>query len=273
LLDLYPGESINIYTPGAPSAKSPGLHSQPAGFAQNAVNIESINVPAGHAAPGIHVKPGASGIILSGSGDARIIGHSGVELLTGNAGNDTIKGAGGSGTIISGGGANTIRPGGGNFVIDSGGAADTVYAGGGVDDVEARGSATVVGASGFLIFTDKGTTSSEFRVVAGSGTTEAYSGLGSDTFVGGSGTSYFEDAHTAGAASGIDVIIHAGKAGTDIISGFSSSDSDIVHMHGFSGLSGANVTVLGGNSFIDLQGTKLEFVGVTSLTVTSNTIT
>jgi hypothetical protein len=251
---------INTFTPG--SLGGTGTQSR------SAIRGD-VNIAEGHAAPGATVNlqdhPLWQGVILTGDSAARIVGHAGQELLVGNnAIGDTINGGGGTGTIVSGSGTTLIKAMTGDFTVDSGGV-DTIFAGSGVVNVVGRDSATVHGGAGFTIFTDQGTSASAFKVKAGSGFTDATSGKGSDTFVGGSGTSIFKDGGgTAGGA--VDFKFNEGVGGTNIIEGFSARD--MVTLNGFNTISQANVTVIGGNSFLDIQGTKLEFVGV-SITVSS----
>ncbi|HLY57510.1 MAG TPA: hypothetical protein VKS60_18240, partial [Stellaceae bacterium] len=109
-----------------------------------------------------------------------------------------------------------------------------------------------------------------FKVHAGPGTTMANSGQGSDTFIGGSGTAYFQDAGHGGVTFAFD----AGTDGETIIQGFDASPDvpDHVVLNGFAAVTQADVTVVGGSSYLDLGGTRLVFVGVV-VTVTHGTIT
>jgi Ca2+-binding RTX toxin-like protein len=261
-------DSLNVYTPGSLGSVSRGA--SPAGKAiLGAVNILNGTPTEGES---ITLGPKAQSIILTGTTDARIVGHAAnqygsAELLIGNSGNDTIQGGGGSGSIFGGSGANFIRTGGGNVLVNVLGT-DTVYTGAGADVVETEGTATVHAGAGLTVFTDKDASGGHSnKVVGGTGTLIAYSGLGDDTFVGGSGGSFFRDA----GSGHVDFKIRATVTGTTVISGFitDGASHDTLQLAGYTGLttSGvlAAVTQIGGSSYIHLGTTTIELVGVTTL--------
>ncbi|HLY57182.1 MAG TPA: hypothetical protein VKS60_16585 [Stellaceae bacterium] len=281
IIAVTPSTSVFVYTPGNLSnpgagtrfGRVPTVHAAP-----GAINVEQ-GAPT-QAGQQITLQGKAQGIVLTGSTSARLVGHvanqfGSVELLVGNEGSDTIGGGGGSGTIISGSGTNKIHAGSGDMVVYSHGSADTIKGGAGIDNVDAFGSATVTAGSGLLVFTDSGTASSHFLVEgASSGAMVAYSGLGSDTFVGGSGTStsYMQDSGQGGVTFEIGA---PGAGGFDLISGFDSNAGNLdtlsgaffTHLARFDTAGGGNskVTVVGGSAYIHLGNTEVVFVGVNSV--------
>jgi Ca2+-binding RTX toxin-like protein len=273
--------SVNIQ--GVSSAFS-RVHPVPGGAIAGDVNIVNADADSFPATDNMFTMGNKwQGVILSGTRSVEIVGRPGnpnlsgfdtKELLVGNAGNDTIRGGGGSGTIISGSGANEIHTGKGDFIVDSDGT-DKIYTGPGIDNVETRGAATVFAGSGYTIFTDKSSGSEAIKVkgdATAPGTLIAYSGLGKDTFVGGSGFNYFVDANTAG-SSGVTFKFNAATGGTTIIQGLNSKDTLL--LNGFGSLSATQVASeavsYGGNLYLDLGGTRIEFLGVTSINATITT--
>jgi len=261
--------SLNIFTPGSLAAPTP---------AQAAIRgatgtplIGDVNIANGSpltAGELAKLAPRVQGLVLTGTTSARMLGHvanffATTELLVGNLGNDTIRGGGGSGTIISGSGANVIRTGNGDMLVSSGGK-DAIRTGTGTDQVAAFGSATVVAGSGLTVFTDEGSAAGAQEATGGSGTTVMTSGLGQDTFIGGSGTSFMNDS----GAGRVAFEFEKGVGGFDIVTGFNAASDFILtagHSFGWSDFQ-AHETLVGGSTFFDLRGTRIEFVGVTNLT-------
>ncbi|HLY59098.1 MAG TPA: hypothetical protein VKS60_26280 [Stellaceae bacterium] len=219
----------------------------------------------------IHLSALSMGIVLAGTTNAEIVGHAANEfapreLLIGNAGDDTIRGGGGSGSIFSGSGSNEIHTGGGNMLVGSGGT-DTIWTGAGYDIVQAYGSATVHAGAGKTVFSDLGTASSHDRVHGGSGRTVMESGLGQDTFIGGSGTSKMIDTGNGHVA----FQFNRGAGGNDIVKGFDAAMGDYIRAVPSISFGAKQIlgheTVSGGSTFVSLwDGTRIEFVGVTNLT-------
>ena len=177
---------------------------------------------------GLHTQA----LVLAGSTDASLLGHAAnryaaTEMLVGNAGNDTIRGGGGAGTILSGSGANQIHTGPGSMLVSSGGS-DLIDTGSGNDTVDAYGAATVFAGAGTTTFADLGTASGADKVRAGSGTTVMRSGLGNDTFIGGSGSSQMIDSGPGHVA----FQFNQGAGGNDVVTGFDAAAGDYVRVTG-----------------------------------------
>jgi hypothetical protein len=218
----------------------------------------------------IQIKPGVEAVVLTGTRAATLIGRvadksSATVVLAGDAGNDTILGAGGSGTILSGSGSNLIRTGPGDVVVVSGGG-DTIFTGTGRDTVDSYGSATVHGGAGTALFADLGEAGSHVKAHAGAGTMTMTSGLGLDTFVGGSGSTTMIDAGDGNVA----FQFNKGDGGTDTVEGFDAAAGDYIRVTAAS--FGAtqilkHASLVDGNTVVALgDGTRIEFVGVTDLT-------
>jgi Ca2+-binding RTX toxin-like protein len=259
---------INAYVPGSLSTPAVARLGRPPESKpiKGAVNIE-YGTPAENQT--VELARKAQGVVLTGTTDALVVGHAANhwgtrEALFGNDGNDTIRGGGGSGIITGGTGANQVHTGKGSFLINLQGN-DTVFTGAGSNVVETIGSATVHGGSGFTVFMDRDNAAGlGSKAVGGSGTLVAYSGLGSDTLVGGSGASFLVDT----GPGHVDFKIVKGVTGTEIISGFNHKAGDFVQLAGFGPAFDPlkHLTVIGGSSYLHLGSAIIEFVGITNLT-------
>jgi hypothetical protein len=261
---------LNIFTPAAlsPPSGSALRPAAPAGAIVGEVNI--ANGAPETSGETITLAPKVQGIVLSGSVGAAILGHAAngyaaTELLVGNAGNDTIWAGGGSGTIISGSGGNVIHASHGNVLVSSGGG-DSIFTGRGNSTVQAYGSATVHAGAGTTTFIDLGMAGDRDKVHGGSGTTIMESGLGGDTFVGGSGQTQMYDTGAGNVAFQFD----RGLDGTDLVYGFNSSAGDYIRITANTFTANGMLnhqTLVGGNTVVNLaDGTSITFIGITALT-------
>jgi len=188
---------------------------------------------------------------IGGSGSATVVAHAGSDTVTGGSGPLDIVAASGDTLAASGSSAGTTLFGSANsdVTFTSGSVGSLTYVGlAGNETLNASGSST-----NNVFWGGNDPTGSE-SIVGGSGNDLMIAGQATDTFTGGGGNNEFLFMNS--------ILSLSGGSQTNVITDFLSSSTNAVLLNGLSTVSSATAS---GNTTVTLSdGTKIEFIGVTS---------